>query len=92
MKKEFKTGDKVFHTRLRKYGFFVDYSKWSDDYAVVSLFYDDNFKETMFVSLHFLEKAIVKKYEVFWKFYINNNKNLKGIKKKYLIQKTKLLT
>jgi hypothetical protein len=81
MKKEFKTGDKIFYTETNQYGIFVDYSKCRDDEAVVNLFYGDNFEEAVFVSLCFLEKAIIKKYEVFWKFYIDNDKNLEGVKK-----------
>ena len=57
MKKEFKTGDKVFHTRLGKYGTFIAYSKLSDSDAVVEFIDEDDYEEAMFVSLCFLKKV-----------------------------------
>lgn len=57
MKKEFKNGDKIFHTRLGKYGTFVAYSKLSDSDAVVEFIDEDDYEDVIVVSLCFLKKV-----------------------------------
>ena len=90
MGKEFKKGDKVFHTRLKKYGIFVAYSKLSDDDAIVEFidYYGD--KDVKVFSSCFLQKVEIKEvetkedkvhYEVFYKVYIDNSKTLERVKK-----------
>ncbi len=54
MKKEFKTGDKIFHTRLGKYGTFIAYSRLSDNDAIVEFI--DDYEDVIVVSLCFLKK------------------------------------
>ncbi len=96
MKKEFKTGDKVFYMETEQYGTFVDYSIYKENMAIVNLFCDNNSEEETFISLSHLKKAETKKveiegdkihYEVFYKVYIDNKKILERAKKE--IFKTK---
>ena len=60
MKKEFKTGDKVFHTRLKQYGIFINYSKFSNDDAIVKFVDEYGDEDVKVVSLCFLEKIKTK--------------------------------
>lgn len=57
MKKEFKTGDKIFHTRLGKYGTFIAYSKLSDNDAIVEFIDEYDYEDVIVVSSCFLKKA-----------------------------------
>ena len=60
MKKEFKSGDKVFHTRLKQYGIFINYSKLSNDDAIVKFVDEYGDEDVKVVSLCFLEKIKTK--------------------------------
>ena len=57
MKKEFKSGDKVFHTRLKKYGVFVAYSKLSDNDAIVEFIDEYGYEDIITISVCFLKKG-----------------------------------
>ena len=58
MKKEFKSGDKVFHIELEEYGIFIGYSKLNNYNAIVE-FIDLNGNEySEIVPLCFLKKEI----------------------------------
>ena len=55
MEKKFKTGDKVYHKNLKKYGTFVDYARNSDEECHVNFEMEDGGSEQRHVSVNCLD-------------------------------------
>lgn len=64
MEKIFKSGDKVFHIRLKQYGIFISYLKSSDDEAIVEFVDQYGGEDVKVVSLCFLQKVETKEVEI----------------------------